>query len=241
MSAARDPTFLFVLCPPYSGSTLLWQLLCTSPRVSALPGEGQFLPELQELMRAGPWRRDQQLPWPQIRAVWESYWDMGKPLLLEKSPPNIIRAAELARHFQPARFIIMVREPLAHAEGLMRRNGWSAERAARFSAMCLGVQLENARQLQHTLVLTYEALVADPAAACRRLLDFLPELDRLDHGASFAVHSLDGTVARPITDLNARKRAALSTADRATIDAVLAGHGETLAAWGYTAGATAGA
>ncbi len=31
------PSYLFVLCPPYSGSTLLWKLLSTSQNVSSLP------------------------------------------------------------------------------------------------------------------------------------------------------------------------------------------------------------
>jgi hypothetical protein len=45
------PIHLFVLCPPYSGSTVLWKLLATSPNVSALPVEGQFLESTQGVMK----------------------------------------------------------------------------------------------------------------------------------------------------------------------------------------------
>ena len=127
----------------------------------------------------------------------------------------------------------MVRDPYAHAEGLMRRNGWGARRAAGFSLMCLRTQRANADTLDDALVLTYESLVADPAAAAGRLATFLPELADMDHGASFSVHSLDGTVARPITDLNARKIAALAPAVLAELNAVFAAEPGTLAAWGY--------
>jgi len=128
--------YLFVLCPPYSGSTLLWKLLSTSANVSALPAEGQFLPELESLMREKPWDPAHTLPWPEIKRVWESYWNMDRPVLLEKSPPNLIRTQDILAHFHPVKFVVMVRNPYAQSEGLMRRNNWPVKRAANFSMMC---------------------------------------------------------------------------------------------------------
>ncbi|MGB1141093.1 MAG: hypothetical protein ACPG1A_09355, partial [Halioglobus sp.] len=58
--------YLFVLCPPYSGSTILWKLLATSSQVSSLPSEGQFLPELEPIMRDKPWVKEHRLPWDTI-------------------------------------------------------------------------------------------------------------------------------------------------------------------------------
>jgi hypothetical protein len=37
-------------------------------------------------MRDKPWDASRALPWRDIKAVWESYWDMSKPVLLEKTP-----------------------------------------------------------------------------------------------------------------------------------------------------------
>lgn len=227
------PSYLFVLCPPYSGSTLLWKLLSTSASVSALPDEGQFLPELRGLMRERPWDAGHALPWQEIKAVWDSYWDAGKAVRVEKSPPNIIRTRELLAHFRPARFVIMVRNPYAQSEGLMRRNDWPARRAANFAMMCLRTQLQNRRQLEHAAVLTYESLVRDPAGACAELAAFMPELSDMDAGASFEVHSIDGTLKRPITDLNARKIAGLTADALATLNEVFSAERETLDAWGY--------
>jgi hypothetical protein len=226
-------TYLFVLCPPYSGSTLLWKLLSTSQNVSSLPEEGQFLPELEGVMRDKPWDASRALPWPEIKAVWESYWDMSKPVLLEKSPPNIIRTQDIEANFQPVRFVVMVRDPYAHSEGLMRRNNWNVNFAASFAMMCLRTQLQNARNLDSAMVLTYESLVQDPAQTCQQLETFLPQLGELDHAASFEVHSVDGTLDRPITDLNAKKIAGLSADTIAAMNKVFAQHQETLAAWGY--------
>lgn len=226
-------SYLFVLCPPYSGSTLLWKLLSTSGQVSALPDEGQMLPELKGIMRDKPWNVDHVLPWPEIKSVWESYWDNSKPVLLEKSPPNLIRTLEIEEHFQPLKFIIMVRNPYAQAEGLIRRNNWKVTRAANFSMMCLRRQLENARCLDSAHVLTYESLVQDPARVCRELTGFMPELGELDASASFEVHSIDGTVSRQILDLNAKKIAALDPDTLSALNDIFAQHRETLEAWGY--------
>ena len=169
-------SYLFVLCPPYCGSTLLWKLLSTSANVSALPDEGQFLPELKDIMRDRPWDAENSLPWPDIKQVWDAYWDRDKPVLLEKSPPNIIRTGDILAHFQPVQFIIMVRNPYAQSEGLMRRNHWPARRAANFAMMCLRTQLKNRRQLDNATVLTYESLVQDPAGACAAIVESNPEL-----------------------------------------------------------------
>ena len=226
-------SYLFVLCPPYSGSTVLWKLLSTSPNVSALPAEGQFLPELKEIMREKPWDAGHALPWPRIKQVWESYWDREKPVWLEKSPPNLIRTRDILAHFQPVKFIVMVRNPYAQSEGLMRRNNWSLEKAANFSMMCLRRQRENARELDNALVLTYESLVQNPAGACERITAFLPQLGDMDITASFEVHSIDGTVNRPITDLNARKIAALGKDAIAVLNGIFEPQRETLEAWDY--------
>ena len=227
------PSYLFILCPPYSGSTLLWKLISTSANVSSLPLEGQFLPELKTLMREKPWDRDHVLPWPQIKAVWETYWDKKKPVLLEKSPPNIIRTREILANFKPVKFIVMVRNPYAHSEGLMRRNNMSAKRAANFSIMCLRTQLNNARELDNALVLTYESLVLGPAKVTQEITDFMPQLNDMDCEADFTLDSVEGTLRRPITNLNAQKIDTLSAASIASMNEVFLQHLQTLDAWGY--------
>lgn len=198
-----------------------------------MPSEGQFLPEIAELMREKPWNAEHPLPWPEIKAAWEKHWDHSKPILLEKSPPNLIRAKAIADHFSPSKFVVMVRNPYAHAEGLIRRNGFKIHRAANFAGMCLRTQWQNAQTLEDVMVITYEDLVADPGAACSRLAEFVPALHDMDHTASFEVHSVDGTLNRPIVDLNAKKIASL---DNDTIDQLnqhFLAHEESFDAWGY--------
>ena len=115
----------------------------------------------------------------------------------------------------------------------MRRNNWKAKRAANFAMMCLRTQRDNAQQLESTVVLTYESLVQDPAAVCAKLAAFKTDLADMDHSASFEVHSIDGTLSRPITDLNAKKIDSLSAEDIAVMTAIFTEHGDTLEYWGY--------
>ena len=55
----------------------------------------------------------------------------------------------------------------------------------------------------------------------------------MDPAASFEIHSIDGTLTRPITDLNSKKIGALSAADFAAINEIFLQHQVTIAAWGY--------
>jgi len=225
--------YVFILCPPFSGSTVLWKLISTSSAVSALPSEGQFLPELKEVMRQAPWDADVVLPWARIKQVWTDYWDQQKPLLIEKSPPNIIRTKEILQHFNPVHFIIMVRNPYAHCEGIIRRNGFSPQIAAEFTVRCLQQQMENAEKLSSALCFTYEEMVKNPEAIAKRIQSFLPQIGELKHAQSFKVHSIDGLVERGVVDLNQRKINNLSPNEIRQINTVLKANAAVLDYWGY--------
>jgi hypothetical protein len=227
-------SYLFILCPPYSGSTALWKLIATSEAVSVLPAEGQFLPEVRDILRRDPWNADVRLPWERIKAVWHGYWDPRKALLVEKSPPHIIRASEIADHFRPAYFILMVRNPYAHCEGLIRRNGWSATESAKFSVRCLREQARNVEQLENTLCFTYEQLTENPQAISLRIQAFMPEIGELKYTDRFSLRSLDGVAKRPLLNLNRKKINALSMQDLKEINNVLRENDDIMTFWGYS-------
>jgi len=233
MATGSTNSYIFILCPPYSGSTLLWKLVATSNAVSSLPMEGQYLPELREIMRKDPWNANAPLPWKRIKEVWEQYWDLSKPLLVEKSPPHIIRSNDIIEHFSPTHFLLMVRNPYAHCEGLMRRNKWSAQRAAQFTVRCLRQQADNAEKLNGALSFSYEDLVGDPLATAQRITSHIPGLGKLDHTKSFDLNSIDGRKSREIVDLNGKKIDNLSLGSLKTINHVLEENIDLMGYWGY--------
>ena len=227
-------SYVFVLCAPYCGSTVLWRLLGTSESVSSLPAEGQVLPEVKEMMY-GPrrWDAEYRLPWQTIKEVWERYWDLSKPLVVEKSPPNLIRTEDIIRNFHPAYFIIMVRNPYAHSEGLMRYNRWKAKQAAEFSAYCLKRQKENALSLKNSVSFSYEELVHNPQDVCTKMRSLLPALGYLKYDAKLRAHSILGQNSRQLVDFNEVKMRNLGRGDIKTITDVLKESDEIMKWWGY--------
>jgi hypothetical protein len=43
---------------------------------------------------------------------WSRYWDVSKPYLLEKSPPNLIRTRFLQAMFPSSYFVVLLRHPI---------------------------------------------------------------------------------------------------------------------------------
>lgn len=229
--------YLFILAPPFSGSTLLNELLSTSSSVSTNNAlgtrEGQQLPGVKELMWESKNKYDPQAPydWPFIRRQWLKYWDVTKPVLLEKSPPNIVRATELMHHFVPASFIIMVRDPYAVCESMIRR-GQDATEAAAFAIRCLRLQKQNIETLQNFIFFTYEELTDAPEIIRQKLIAFIPALHDLDVHRIFKAHNFKNA-PMPIGNMNSEKMGNLGKAQVEALNRVFSQNGEILAYFNY--------
>ena len=227
--------YVFILSPPFSGSTLLHQLVAGSQSVSEIPGEGLFLPPVKKLLPRDLYKEGQQIPWEAVRREWEQVWDLGKPILMEKSPPAIVHAQDIERHFQPAYFICIVRDPYAYCEGHHRRRGLGYHFAAQRWAMQVRHQIRNLESLQNALLVSYEQLSDDPEATRDRLIEFLPELDDIDVHAEFSVKAVDNAWKQKsaIRNLNPTKIEMLARRDVAEINDVLDEHEDLMGYFGY--------
>jgi len=229
-----ENTYFFILCPPFCGSTLLNELISTSPNVSTnnerSTREGQNLPGLNRIMALpSRWDEGTQYDWAMIKREWRKYWDVTKPILLEKSPPNIIRAETIQAHFSPAYFICFNRNPYAHCESLMRRsaNLRDPARAARFAVRCLRYQQHNLARLDKVLHVTYEELTEYPAEATGKIERFLPALGALNPHLEFDAHNYKAKKL-PITNLNTEKIGKLSREEIGQMSAVFRQHKDIL-------------
>jgi len=190
--------YLFILSPPYCGSTLLNELISTSKYVSVNnpwgTREGQTLPTVRHIMFDHGNRWDDRLDydWQFIKKEWRKYWDLHSPILLEKSPPSIIRAISIEENFDPAYFIVFHRNPYAHCESLMRRNKCDARTAAIFAMKCLSYQKENSVNLKTKVTLSYEELTENTSDTVEMILNFLPELIDIKHDQNFSAHNYLG-------------------------------------------------
>ena len=221
-----ENTYFFILCPPFCGSTLLNELISTSPNVSANnerdTREGQHLPGLNKIMALpSRWEESTQYDWEYIKKQWRRYWDVTKPILLEKSPPNILWAEAIQDHFSPAYFICFNRNPYAHCESLMRRsaNLREAENAARFAVRCLQYQRKNLAHLENVLHISYEELTEHPVETTRKIERFLPALGTLNPHLEFQAHNYKSKPL-PIVNLNDEKIAKLSREQVEAMNAV---------------------
>jgi hypothetical protein len=228
--------WLFLLGLNNSGSSILSRILASHPRVRSLPNEGQLLtPAFPKAPQYGVGRNwttrpdifrwtEESDPTPAARARfdWAYLFEPGPGILLEKSPPDAIRARWLQANFRPSRFVALTRHPYAVCEGIRRRTGLSVEEAARHWLVGNEILLEDVERLERCLTLTYESLTERPEEELERVRTFLELEEPFDEtvlAAPIPMHNISGKPQR-IQNLNARSLERLSPEDVETIDRI---------------------
>ena len=261
---------LFVICPNDSGSSFLLRALEACRLVWRLPREG-----IQMHGYAGPLPTRPQGPdgfrpgllwaaeprwidlfsdprhydWPRTRKAWHFHAfaaDERASVFVTKSPPHVLCVEQLARHFDHARFLFMVRNPYAVAEGICRyyrhsfpppyRRQFEAcgtslpTAAATHAATCLAWQRRNVEAWRaHSVFFTYERMCAAPAAVAEEIRTLVPQLADLNLRRRIKVKGYD----EPLTDMNARHFARIQADDLAAFNRVFRDHEDALAYFGY--------
>jgi hypothetical protein len=218
--------WLFLLGCNNSGTTLLVRILESHPLIRTLPTEGQHCTKaLPNSTRLGVGRvfsqrldvfrwTEQSDPTPaeRVRYDWAACYDPRPGILLEKSPPNTVRSRWLQRHFQPCRFLVIVRNPYAVCEGIRRRRAHSIEEAAMHWRRVHEILQEDMPYLERSLWLRYEDLCERFEEQCGCIEGFLEldvPFDRDVLAGSFNVHNMDGT-PQPIQNFNDKSLQRLS-------------------------------
>lgn len=207
----QERSYIFILTPPLSGSTMLVDILSTSKSVSINNNlgtkEGQTLPEVKKIMFDSPdrWDETKDFDWKFIKDVWLKYWDVSRSILLEKSPANILRAHSIQKAFKPCKFIISYRNPYAQCESIIRRGKQSVDYAANFAILCLKHQKKNIETLaDKSLVMSYEEITESPQLFKQKLVTLLPELSDISLDHKIRAHNISGSPMN-IKNLNDKK------------------------------------
>ena len=100
-----------------------------------------------------------------------------RALLLEKSPPNLLKTRFLQALFPGSAFVVIVRHPIPVSIPTARWRGTRRyDRLFEHWLRCHALFEADRERLERVHVLTYEQLVRDPARVLCRIFEFL-ELD----------------------------------------------------------------
>ncbi len=187
----------FILCTVRSGSTLLRVLLDSHSQIHA-PQE-LHLRDVAVKMRTGyaeqalgeiglDTRQLEYLLWD--RVLHRELEFSGKQHVVNKTPTDVFIVDRLLECWPDARFIFLLRHPLAVARSRQELRPDEAEESNVAMVLRYGEALELARRAHPGFSVRYEDLVADPKGITQQLCGFLGvpwepqmlEYGRFDHG-----------------------------------------------------------
>lgn len=223
---------------------MLNQLLGLHPQIGTMPNEGQFYTDqlarganfgLRRLWALKPelFRLDENtqttIDSNRLKKEWAYFYnDVKRPVLLEKTIANAARTRWFQKYFQPASFVVLLRDPYAVAEGIRRKEGHSLEDAITQWKVSYQQIFDDLGRIERSLVLTYEEMTDNPAEVLGRITGFLNispfELDV--SGKEFTVHK----VKSEISNKNASSYKKLTPEDYEIINRIA---GEWITKLGY--------
>lgn len=237
---------LFVICPNNSGSTLLHNIIATSPNVAhlnytegqniswkgpvpTLKGAGRVFTEIESDL-GDP----KMYNWKIIKKGWNKIWTKNNPeatVRLEKSPPNVCRAKILKDQFINPHFVIMVRNPYAQIQSCIKYiPDVSLERITKHALRCLQICADLSKNLKNSVSFNYEFLCGSPVDAADKILNFMPELENLTTNKLFHIHMQPG---KPIKNMNQKHINNLSPDHFRIINPILEKDQSVMDYWGY--------
>jgi hypothetical protein len=174
-----------------SGTTLLARLLAEHPDVSGFSDTGVPADEGQHLQDVYPTAKEFGGPGrfafaaeahitdanplvstenaERLLALWAPHWSLDRTVLLEKSPPNLIRARFLQALFPEAAFVMVVRHPVAVALATQKWSRTSVGSLLRHWLAAHRTFEADRPSLHRVLVVSYEGLARDPPGTLARV------------------------------------------------------------------------
>lgn len=193
---ATDHQLVFIGGLHRSGTTLLGRCLAQHPDVSGFEqtgvkeDEGQHLQDVYPPARqfGGPGRfarapgahLTEHSPLAtadsarRLLAQWRPHWDLDRPVLVEKTPSNLISTRFLQALVPSATFVMIVRHPVVVSLSTRKwTHGVPLRRLFEHWFHAHTTLLADAAQIRRLHVLTYEDLVLDPTPTLAGVADFL--------------------------------------------------------------------
>ncbi len=207
-------------------------------------GEGQWL--VPGLCQQDRWNPDKKVNYNSVKAVWLNRFQMVKRLtqnidvVIEKSPPNMIRIEKLSSQFRDYSFIANNRNPYANCSSILYRNHNADKIGSAKRKILLGElaitwlnRSIKIRELIHKLnipLLTYEEFCQDPSSVLNILNLPSSISESINLQARVKVKDYKHQV---ISNQNDRQISRLSSEEIDQISTILESHGQLLDFFGY--------
>jgi len=104
---------------------------------------------------------------------WSAHWDLRRPVLVEKTPENLVRSRFLQALFPGAAFIMVVRHPLAVSLATQKWSRTSLISLLKHWIRAHQLMAVDAAHIDRLLLVPYERFVLDPTAELARIAGFL--------------------------------------------------------------------
>jgi hypothetical protein len=196
MPAMQGNQLLFLGGLHRSGTTLLARLLAAHPDVSGFsdtgvpadegqllqsvyppasvyggPGRFGFAPE-SHLTESDPLASEENAR--RLYEEWSRHWDLSRPVLLEKSPPNLLKTRFLQALFPGSPFVVILRHPIPVSLATARwRRTRRYHRLLEHWLRCHELFTADRERLERVHVVRYEELVREPEPVLRGIFEFL--------------------------------------------------------------------
>ena len=247
----QEPIIVFFLTPPNSGSTVLAKLLATDPKVCLLSsrGEGGWLvPELRSKARWDPIDFNAE----RLKRTWLSRFhnkrtrDNRLSVIVEKSPPNMVRIETMLSLFDSTLCFALVRNPYATVASRLTRQklAWqeqhksipkdAAIRHAKKWCQQASILKQKCDQLE-LQVIRYEDFCADPKSALESINGLQSIVDSIDYSRELLVK--DYSERKPVRNANTTAISTASAAELSDMTNVFKDHLQLLTRFGYRADA----
>lgn len=243
---SEEPHFLFVITPPYSGSTALAQILNSSQGTALLHprAEGQWL--IPGLCQSDRWNPEKRVNWKSVRAVWLQRVQLinelvsNISLIVEKSPPNMVRVDKLTEIFPNHSLAAFNRDPYASCSSILFRNHDPMNKREEERIQIISEiaetwlvrsgwvkKLIEERQVTN---FTYEQFCSDPANCVFKIAEEISVLKTVDVSIPIKVKDYE---MQGITNMNAEQVSKLSQIEKDTITRVVTKDLDLVSFFGY--------
>jgi hypothetical protein len=134
------------------------------------PGRFGFAPQARLTEESGLITTQNRM---KLFAEWCRYWDLAKPYLLEKSPPNLIRTRFLQALFPQSSFIVISRHPIAVSLSTSKWTDCSMDSLMEHWLHCHRLFAQDRPHLRRVLEIKYEDLIRDSNSTLQQVCKFL--------------------------------------------------------------------